>query len=48
MTKKPFTLGADVARALDEIISINDDLPAAYRQKMEERREEAAKDAGRD
>lgn len=24
MSKKPFTLGADVARALDEIVSIND------------------------
>lgn len=36
MKKKPFVLGEDVARALAEIISINDDLPEEYRQKMEQ------------
>lgn len=38
MSKKRFELGADVARALDEIVSINDDLPGEYRQKIEEAR----------
>lgn len=37
--KKPFVLGADVARALDEIICINDDLPAEYLKEVERRRE---------
>lgn len=36
MSKKPFVLGEDVARALAEIISINDNLPGEYRQKMEQ------------
>ena len=36
--RKPFELGANVARALDEIISINDDLPAKYKKEVEERR----------
>ena len=36
MSKKPFVLGEDVARALAEIISINDNLPEEYRQKMEQ------------
>ena len=30
MSKKPFVLGDDVARALDEIVSINDDLPEDF------------------
>jgi hypothetical protein len=34
--KKPFVLGDDVARALAEIISINDDLPEEYRRKVEQ------------
>lgn len=38
MTKKPFELGADVERALDEIICINDDLPAEYLEEVERRR----------
>ena len=38
--RKPFELGADVARALDEIICINDDLPAEYLEEVERRREE--------
>lgn len=37
---KKFELGDDVARALMEIISINDDLPAEYRQKMEAEKDE--------
>lgn len=41
MSKKPFTLGDDVALALMEIVSINDDLPAEYRQKIEQAKEEA-------
>lgn len=40
MMKKPFELGADVERALDEIICINDDLPAEYLKEVERRREE--------
>lgn len=36
--RKPFELGADVARALDEIICINDDLPAEYLEQVERRR----------
>ena len=35
MSKKPFVLGDDVARALAEIISINDDLPEEYRHMIE-------------
>ena len=38
MSKNPFELGADVARALDEIICINDDLPAKYLEEVERRR----------
>ena len=41
MSKKPFTLGDDVALALMEIVSINDDLPAEYRQRIEHAEEEA-------
>ena len=41
MSKKPFTLGDDVALALMEIVSINDDLPVAYREKIEQAEEEA-------
>ena len=36
MEKKPFVLGEDVARALAEIISINDNLPEEYRRKIEQ------------
>ena len=42
MSKKPFELGADVARALDEIICINDDLPAEYKKEVEERKKRNA------
>lgn len=42
MSKKPFELGADVARALDEIVCINDDLPAEYKKEVEERRKRNA------
>ena len=41
MSKKPFTLGDDVALALMEIVSINDDLPAEYREKIEQTKKEA-------
>lgn len=41
MKKQPFKLGDDVALALMEIVSINDDLPAEYRQKIEQVKEEA-------
>lgn len=44
--KKPFVLGDDVARALDEIVSINDDLPEAVRDRIEQMREDD--DGGRD
>ena len=40
MRKKPFELGADVARALDEIICIDDDLPDEYLEEVERRRDE--------
>ena len=40
MSKKPFELGADVVRALDEIVSINDDLPEEFRAKARERAKE--------
>ena len=46
MKKKPFELGADVERALMEIISINDDLPAEVRARIEQMREDD--DDGRD
>lgn len=42
--KKAFELGADVARALDEIVSINDDQPAAWKEKARERAERGWKD----
>ena len=45
--KKPFVLGADVERALMEIISINDDLPAEVRDRIEQMREDDDDD-GRD
>ena len=35
--KKKFELGADVERALIEIISINDDLPETYKKAVSER-----------
>ena len=44
--KKPFVLGADVERALMEIISINDDLPAEIRDRIEQMKEDD--DDGRD
>ena len=47
MKKKPFELGADVERALMEIISINDDLPAEVRDRIEQMREDD-NDDGRD
>ena len=40
MSKKPFELGTDVARALDAIVSINDDLPEDFRAKARERAKE--------
>lgn len=40
MSKKRFELGDDVARALMEIISINDDLPAEVRDRIEQMRED--------
>lgn len=45
--KQPFELGADVERALMEIISINDDLPAEVRDRIEQMREDDDDD-GRD
>lgn len=41
MKKQPFKLGDDVALALMKIVSINDDLPAEYRQRIEQAKEEA-------
>ena len=41
MIKKTFELGDDVALALMEIVSINDDLPAEYRAKIEKTKKEA-------
>lgn len=41
MSKKPFVLGNDVALALMQIVSINDDLPAEFRQRIEHAEEEA-------
>ena len=40
MKKQPFKLGDDVALALMEIVSINDDLPAEYREKIEQTKKE--------
>lgn len=48
MSKKSFVLGADVARALDEIVSINEDLSAEYLAAAQARREEAESNASRD
>lgn len=45
--KQPFELGADVERALMEIISINDDLPAEVKDRIEQMREDD-NDDGRD
>lgn len=42
--KKKFELGADVARALDEIVSINDDLPAEYIKQAKERKQNDDRD----
>lgn len=47
MSKKPFKLGDDVALALMEIISINDDLPAEVRNRIEQMRKDDDND-GRD
>ncbi len=41
MKKKPFKLGDEVALALMDIVSINDNLPEEYRQKIEQAKEEA-------
>jgi hypothetical protein len=48
MKKKPFVLGKDVARALDEIVSINDGLSPEYLAAAQARREEAESNASRD
>ena len=48
MSKKRFELGKDVALALDEIVSINDNLPAEYLAAAKARREEAESNASRD
>ena len=40
MKKQPFKLGDDVAMALMQIVSINDDLPAEYREKIEQTKKE--------
>ena len=40
MKKKPFVLGKDVVMALMEIVSINDDLPADFKEKMEAQKNE--------
>ena len=40
MKKQPFKLGDDVALALMQIVSINDDLPAEYREKIEQTKKE--------
>lgn len=40
MNKKRFELGKDVERALMEIVSINDDLPADFKEKMEAQKNE--------
>ena len=45
--RKSFELGADVERALMEIISINDDLPADVKDRIEQMREDD-NDDGRD
>lgn len=45
--RKPFELGADVERALMEIISINDDLPAEVKTRIKQMREDDDDD-GRD
>ena len=44
--RKVFELGADVERALLEIISINDDLPEDFRRKMEAEKDECSGRAG--
>ena len=48
MKKKPFVLGKDVARALDEIVSINDGLSPEHLAAAQARREEAESNASRD
>lgn len=48
MKKQPFKLGDDVARALDEIVSINEDLSPEYLAAAQARREEAKSNASRD
>ena len=40
MKKQPFKLGDDVALALMEIVSINDNLPAEYKEKIEQTKKE--------
>ena len=39
MSKKKFTLGKDVARALVEIVSINDNISEEWKTKARERAE---------
>lgn len=39
MSKKPFVLGADVALALVEIVSINDDVSEQWKKEAHERAE---------
>ena len=48
MKKKTFVLGKDVARALDEIVSINDGLSPEYLAAAQARQEEAESNASRD
>ena len=40
MKKQPFKLGDDVALALMQIVSINDNLPAEYKEKIEQTKKE--------
>ena len=44
MKKKPFTLGADVALALVEIASINDDVSEQWKEEARERAEREGKE----
>ncbi len=47
MNKKRFELGKDVERALMEIVSINDDLPADFKERMEvEKDERCSRESG--
>ena len=44
MKKKPFVLGADVALALVEIASINDDVSEQWKKEARERAEREGKE----